>query len=651
MPSVTRDSREARRVVAIGIAVVAAASGVCYAVGLVLDWPSWLRGIDWIWRRVAPDGSAPRLLLLAFVAAAWLGVVVVVIRGGGEWRAGHVRALLAWAVLFTPLVQIVSAAQQRSQPLSAAFMTTVDPREGFFEEGVKMEDPVAFVQGHLDHMPDYRGVHLQTQPPGWAVAFWGARGLWERMPAAAEVVSHWLLRSDCTSIEYRDMEPAQIAAATLQMSLLVLSGLGAIPLYLLGREVFSERAGRLAVAAYPLVPGLLAFQSKRGVLYAIVTTTAVWLARRAVTRGRWGDALLLGVLLAGTSLLALQTTGMAGLIGAYLLAHVLLVERSRGSWRAIARIGLAVALTLVVLWGGLWLVWGVSWLEFYTTGSRLFAEMGTQSELSVIYNPYDFGVFLGLPLAAWAVVGGVGALWRGLRLKSRAGDELAAAWIVTIAILHLSGYVQAEAGRIWLFLVVPGVLIGAASLLAALDGPAAAAVGRGRARTALLYAVVIAFGVQSLAVGYYMAACDAPLPELPPVNWSVPSSAEPLSYRLGDWAELAGYEISLERDKIELTIYWRALARTDGDYSVFVHALGEGDIVAQSDGTPAAGSLPTWCWLPGEVVADVHVLEVGGQEPDEIGVGLYDWRDGLRLPVSPPVADDLIRIPAPTVVP
>jgi len=217
---------------------------------------------------------------------------------------------------------------------------------------------------------------------------------------------------------------------------------------------------------------------------------------------------------------------------------------------------------------------------------------------------------------------------------------------VTIAILHLSGYVQAEAGRIWLFLVLPGLLIGMASLLAALDGAAASAVIGRRVRRALLYAVLIAFGVQGLAVGVYLAACDAPLPELPAVRWTVPARAEPLSYRLGDWAELAGYEVDVGTGRVVLTLHWRALARAYGDYSVFVHLLEQGELVAQGDGPPAGGSLPTWCWLPGEVVADVHVLEADLEagESYEIAVGLYDWRDGVRLGVSPAVADNAVRL-------
>jgi hypothetical protein len=30
-----------------------------------------------------------------------------------------------------------------------------------------------------------------------------------------------------------------------------------------------------------------------------------------------------------------------------------------------------------------------------------------------------------------------------------------------------------------------------------------------------------------------------------------------------------------------------------------------------------------------------------------LGVGLYDWRTGVRLPVEPPVADEMIRLPVP----
>jgi hypothetical protein len=111
---------------------------------------------------------------------------------------------------------------------------------------------------------------------------------------------------------------------------------------------------------------------------------------------------------------------------------------------------------------------------------------------------------------------------------------------------------------------------------------------------------------------------------------------------------LLGYETRETADSVEVTLYWQALTRIEGDYSVFVHLMQEkGVVLAQHDGAPVEGLLPTWCWLPGEVVGDIHSVPVVSAEgqPYQIGVGLYDWRTGLRVPVGPAVPDNIIRLP------
>jgi hypothetical protein len=77
---------------------------------------------------------------------------------------------------------------------------------------------------------------------------------------------------------------------------------------------------------------------------------------------------------------------------------------------------------------------------------------------------------------------------------------------------------------------------------------------------------------------------------------------------------------------------------------VFAHLLGpDGAILAQDDGPPQDGGLPTWCWVPGEVIEDKRVLPV--VDESQIGVGFYDWRTGVRLAVEPPLENDTFLLP------
>jgi len=71
--------------------------------------------------------------------------------------------------------------------------------------------------------------------------------------------------------------------------------------------------------------------------------------------------------------------------------------------------------------------------------------------------------------------------------------------------------------------------------------------------------------------------------------------------------------------------------------TAIVHVLApEGGTLTQHDGVPAGGSYPTTLWVPGEVVADLHLLE---PTPDltageyEFEIGMYVLETGQRLPV------------------
>ncbi len=124
--------------------------------------------------------------------------------------------------------------------------------------------------------------------------------------------------------------------------------------------------------------------------------------------------------------------------------------------------------------------------------------------------------------------------------------------------------------------------------------------------------------------------------------WELPGGLEPVEAFFGDVAELAGYALSSETlapgDTLEVTLYWKALAETELSYTVFVHLVdGTGRVVAQHDGIPGDGTLPTEIWVPGEFIEDVHVIPI----PRELRPGTYTLLVGLyrrdtmeRLPLG-----------------
>lgn len=119
----------------------------------------------------------------------------------------------------------------------------------------------------------------------------------------------------------------------------------------------------------------------------------------------------------------------------------------------------------------------------------------------------------------------------------------------------------------------------------------------------------------------------------------------PMSYAAGvnfaDKITLTGYDISVQADKIDLTLVWQAQSELSVPYKQFIHVLdSSGEIITQLDQEPQAGNAPTTGWLPGEVITDpvTLVLPVGAL-PQKVVVGWYNPADGLRLPVVGALVD------------
>ena len=92
---------------------------------------------------------------------------------------------------------------------------------------------------------------------------------------------------------------------------------------------------------------------------------------------------------------------------------------------------------------------------------------------------------------------------------------------------------------------------------------------------------------------------------------------------------------------VDLT--WVADATPDRAYNVSVQLLDAANqVIAQHDGAPGGGAVPTNAWAPAAPVRDRHALVVPFGTPPgayRLAVALYDPSTGARLPVSGPAVD------------
>jgi len=122
-----------------------------------------------------------------------------------------------------------------------------------------------------------------------------------------------------------------------------------------------------------------------------------------------------------------------------------------------------------------------------------------------------------------------------------------------------------------------------------------------------------------------------PLVALTSGGGATPSPTVPAAITYGDQIRLLGHDLAQatgdEKDEYQVTLYWQATDWMDRNYTVFVHLTGpDGAIATQSDGPPGDPFFPTSTWLPGEAVADLHVLTLPAEAPPgsySLLVGVY----------------------------
>jgi hypothetical protein len=147
-----------------------------------------------------------------------------------------------------------------------------------------------------------------------------------------------------------------------------------------------------------------------------------------------------------------------------------------------------------------------------------------------------------------------------------------------------------------------------------------------------------------------------------PRLFAVPSLSHPLDVNFndpankigGDHIRLAGYDLEVEAEALELSLWWVAQRQPQINYTVFVHLFDPEDkanAITQHDAMPRQGSYPTSGWLSGEVVSDTIGLSLQDLSPGtyQLAVGLYDVTTGDRLaattPDGVPIPDDRLILP------
>jgi len=128
---------------------------------------------------------------------------------------------------------------------------------------------------------------------------------------------------------------------------------------------------------------------------------------------------------------------------------------------------------------------------------------------------------------------------------------------------------------------------------------------------------------------------------LRPIQVRSTSQADGPAINFDNQLLLLGYDLDRRQlrpgETLELSLTWQCLNRMDEDYTVFVHILGEQQCIwGQEDIGPVHGTYPTSQWKEGEIIEDIHSVQLSYEAPPgeyQIEVGLYLLSTMARLRV------------------
>jgi hypothetical protein len=120
------------------------------------------------------------------------------------------------------------------------------------------------------------------------------------------------------------------------------------------------------------------------------------------------------------------------------------------------------------------------------------------------------------------------------------------------------------------------------------------------------------------------------------------SIAHSIQADVGQDFHLLGYDLRPAQAQpgeiVHLTLYWEAIHKPTGDYTVFTHLLNPmGQMHSQKDNQPQGGMYPTYLWDEGERIQDEYELTIAPDAPPgsyQIAVGMYYLPTLERLPVT-----------------
>jgi hypothetical protein len=636
-------TQNARRKTLIALTLIAAPTLIYFA-ALLFDPGRTLV----LWER-GPVMLAQLLpLVVGLVAYAALAFTIAARIGEALTRRQTV-ALLAFVFLSGVLLQTAATAVVEPYPLRGlALRQYSDFTGGYFTVGARVDDLGAWLGRFAQEMESYN-VHAERHPPGLPIIFWLGTQLFTPFPALADGLASWLRPLACFDLRAASLNSAQIASGLFGIVVeTVAAWLVPVAMFFFVRRVSNDRAAAFAALLYPLAPGALMWASQWDRSFGLFAMVGLIFVERLLAlspRGRGGtsprelgegavSAFALGLTLFLGVLMSFGNLPIVMLCGLYAVARIWQMDRFRSLPLRFAQ-GLVVLFGFASVWLAMIAFTGFDVIGTYNTAMRIHLELDRPFWPFVLWHAWDIFTFVGLPLVAIALL-----------LTWRQAPALTFAWVATLAAQCLLHVARGETGRVWMYFA-PVIAALAGMWLASTLSPR----GRGRGLVArmghegawlgvLAVSLLVAQGIAHIGllrvIGYGVDPITVP-------NATLPTNLTPANIRFEPNGEvqLLGYTLKptlAPGESTTLDLYWQHAGAEPLPIArkVFVHVADtpeDQNRIAKHDGRPANWTLPTTCWLPGQVIHDPHPITVDANaKPGEyfVLIGLYDEFSGER---------------------
>jgi hypothetical protein len=597
-----------------------------------------LRGPDdWRWTYAIPSQPARYIIGVAVI------MVYVAIVWGWGWRLfgreplrRELMGYLLFCALSIPIIQVALLAGESPDVVEQLYFRTISAgASGFFSVGSIIDNPGDFLAQYPALMPTFP-VHPQRYPPGIPLLFYASRAPLA-VGGVGEAIGAALRPYQCTDLTLMRISNGVMGTAALQMLLPLFSGPVIFPMFGLARRTLGWGTAVWSVALYPLVPSFALWAGRWDQFFPLLTVTAWYLLVVGITgRKRW-PLLLSGVVIALASMLSFGLLVMLAPMGLWVLLW-LVGHKVDWNGRQVIIAGLCFVAGFVLVWGIYQVIAGPGFLEIWRVSMNYHLGLGRSYWTWLGYHLYDFGIFLGLPIALLALF----AFFYALLTAWQELVALPIAFGLGVLLLDVSGTARGEVARVWIFLTPFAVICAVWGLLR---------LAHGRWPITI---VIILLANQLLVFNAFLRVVNTGLTNIPPreAAYERPFIINETAAQFGNNIHLLGYDLNSQTaapgETIVVTLYWQADDRLETPYTVFNHLVNEnGELEAQQDGMPVNNSLPTTCWQPGEIITDTHTITLNPESSPgtyTLLTGLYHPVTGGRLPVSDtdtPVANSL----------